>query len=38
MKLPPGYIEKGSVLKLERALYGLRRSLLLWQKELTKTL
>src|ERR1700733_10932347 len=38
IKLPPGYTEKGSVLKLERALYGLRRSPLLWQKELTKTL
>ena len=38
MRLPPGYIEAGSILKLYRALYGLRRSPLLWQKELTKTL
>ena len=38
MRLPPGYTEAGSVLKLQRALYGLRRSPLLQQKELTKTL
>ena len=38
MRLPPGYTEAGSVLKLQKALYGLRRSPLLQQKELTKTL
>ena len=35
---PDGFKEKGKVLRLKRALYGLRRSPRLWQKELTKTL
>ncbi len=35
MRMPPGYGRQGKVLKLNRALYGLRRTLLLWQQELT---
>ena len=35
MRMPPGYGEQGRVLKLNRALYGLRRSPLLWQQKLT---
>lgn len=38
MRLPPGYEKYGKVLRLRKALYGLRRSPLLWQKELTKSL
>ncbi|KID82365.1 polyprotein [Metarhizium guizhouense ARSEF 977] len=38
MKLPPGYEKYGKVLRLRKALYGLRRSPLLWQKDLTKSL
>jgi Reverse transcriptase (RNA-dependent DNA polymerase) len=38
MKLPPGYRKPGRVLSLKKALYGLRKSPLLWQKELSKTL
>ena len=38
MRLPPGYQKHGRVLRLKKALYGLRRSPLLWQKELTKSL
>src|SRR5438270_14040344 len=38
MKMPPGYRRTGTILKLERALYGLRKSPLLWQRELTSTL
>lgn len=38
MKMPPGYRKPGKILKLQRALYGLRASPLLWQKELTGTL
>jgi hypothetical protein len=37
MKFPPGYEKPNKVLRLRKALYGLRRSPLLWQKELTKT-
>jgi Reverse transcriptase (RNA-dependent DNA polymerase)/GAG-pre-integrase domain len=37
MKFPPGFEKPGKVLRLRKALYGLRRSPLLWQKELTKT-
>jgi Reverse transcriptase (RNA-dependent DNA polymerase) len=37
MKMPPGYRRNGTILKLNKALYGLRRSLLLWQRELTQT-
>ncbi len=36
MKQPPGF-ETGKVLRLRKALYGLRRSPLLWQKALTST-
>ena len=35
MRMPPGYLQSGKVLKLNKALYGLRRSLLLWQQKLT---
>ncbi|OAQ57457.2 polyprotein [Pochonia chlamydosporia 170] len=38
MRMPPGYRKPGRILKLQRALYGLRCSPLLWQKELTNTL
>jgi transposase InsO family protein len=37
MKFPPGFEKPNKVLRLRKALYGLRRSPLLWQKELTKT-
>ena len=35
MRMPPGYAEQGKVLKLNKTLYGLRRSPLLWQQKLT---
>ena len=35
IRMPPGYVQFGHVLKLNVALYGLRRSSLLWQKKLT---
>ncbi|EED14304.1 conserved hypothetical protein [Talaromyces stipitatus ATCC 10500] len=35
---PDGFKQSGKVIKLRRALYGLRRSPRLWQKELTTTL
>ena len=38
MELPVGYRKRGRALKLNKALYGLRKSPLLWQKELTGTL
>jgi hypothetical protein len=38
MRMPPGYEKYGTVLRLKKALYGLRRSPLLWQKELTRSL
>ncbi len=38
MRPPPGYRKDGKVLRLRKALYGLRRSPLLWQRELTTTL
>ncbi|RYP53215.1 hypothetical protein DL770_011001 [Monosporascus sp. CRB-9-2] len=38
MKMPPGYRKPGTILRLLKALYGLRESPLLWQKELSKTL
>ena len=37
MRQPPGFETGSSVLRLRKALYGLRRSPLLWQKELTST-
>jgi len=36
MKMPPGFEKEGKVLRLQKALYGLRRSPILWQKKLTK--
>jgi len=38
MKMPPGFTKQGKVLRLRKALYGLRRSPLLWQKNLTSSL
>jgi hypothetical protein len=38
MRLPPGFEKYGTALKLRKALYGLRRSPLLWQQDLTQTL
>ena len=35
MKMPPGYNMQSKVVKLNRALYGLRLSLFLWQQKLT---
>lgn len=35
---PDGFREAGKIMKLKRALYGLRRSPRLWQLELTRTL
>src|SRR6185437_4431365 len=35
IKLPPGYRKTGMIVRLNKALYGLRKSLLLWQRELT---
>lgn len=38
MRMPPGYRKFGKILELQKALYGLRESPLLWQRELTTTL
>ena len=38
MKMPPGHRRTGTILKLNMALYGLRKSPLLWQKELARTI
>ncbi|KAF6517865.1 hypothetical protein HZS61_008144 [Fusarium oxysporum f. sp. conglutinans] len=38
MEMPMGYRKKGRILKLRKALYGLRRSPLLWQKHFEKGL
>jgi hypothetical protein len=38
MKMPLGYRRTRTILKLNKALYGLQKSLLLWQKELTRTI
>lgn len=38
MRMPQGYRKPGTILKLNKALYGLRISPLLWQKVFTKTL
>jgi hypothetical protein len=38
MRMPHGYQKSGTVLKVNKALYGLRISPLLWQKEFTSTL
>ncbi|KAF7573874.1 hypothetical protein PtrM4_036480 [Pyrenophora tritici-repentis] len=38
MRMPKGYQKPGTLLKVRKALYGLRISPLLWQKEFTPTL
>jgi hypothetical protein len=38
MRMPPGYRKPGLILMLRKALYGLRESPLLWQRDLTATL
>ena len=38
IRMPPGYRRPGTILKLQKALYRLRISPLLWQKELSTTL
>jgi hypothetical protein len=38
MRTPPGFPVKNHVLRLNKAFYGLRRSPLLWQKELSRAL
>ncbi|KAF4474070.1 Retrovirus-related Pol polyprotein from transposon TNT [Colletotrichum fructicola Nara gc5] len=38
MRMPPGYRKPGIILMLQKALYGLRESPLLWQRDLTATL
>jgi hypothetical protein len=38
MKMPRGYQKPGTILQVNKALYGLRISPLLWQKEFTTTL
>jgi hypothetical protein len=38
MKMPPGQRRHDTILKLNKALYGLRKSPLLWQRELTAAL
>lgn len=38
MKMPDGYRKKGTILQLNKALYGLRISPLLWQRDFMKTL
>jgi hypothetical protein len=37
LKMPPGFEKENTVFRLKKALYGLRRSPLLWQTELTKS-
>lgn len=37
MKMPPGHRRNGTILKLNKVLYGLRQSPLLWKRELTQT-
>jgi hypothetical protein len=38
MQMPPGHREPGKVLQLNKALFGLRRSPILWQQKLTAAL
>ena len=38
MRMPRGYEKRGTILRVQKALYGLRISPLLWQKEFTSTL
>ncbi len=37
VKPPPGFFKSGVVFRLRKALYGLRRSPLLWQQDLSQT-
>ena len=38
MRMPYGYQKPGTILKLQKALYGLRISPALWQRDFTATL
>jgi hypothetical protein len=38
IKMPLGYRRTGTIFKLNKALYSLQKSLLLWQKELIRTI
>ena len=38
IRLPPGFTEAGKVLRLNKALYGLRRSPLMWQQKITSAM
>lgn len=38
IRMPPGYAKQGKLLRLNKALYGLRRSSLLWQQKLINIL
>ena len=38
MQMPPGFSEQDKILRLNKALYGLRQSPLLWQKKLTQAM
>ncbi|KAK1913112.1 hypothetical protein P3342_005048 [Pyrenophora teres f. teres] len=38
MRMPRGYTRQGTILQLDKALYGLRISPLLWQKDITEYL
>ena len=38
MRMPQGYQKPGTILKLQKALYGLRISPALWQQDFTATL
>lgn len=38
MRMPPGYQKSGEIYRLRKALYGLRRSPLLWQRTLSNAL
>jgi hypothetical protein len=37
MKFSPGFEKPGKVIRLQKALYRLRQSPILWQKEFTRT-
>ena len=38
IKMPPGHQRNSVILQLRKALYGLRKSPLLWQRDFTNTL
>ena len=38
MRMPPGYGERGKIYRLNKAVYGLRKAPLLWQRMFTSTL